>query len=123
MPQSRYKNATSARLNRYGQGPFCKFKIPTNFTAAGVYAIRSGNVVKYIGECQNLTSRYNMGYGNISPRNCFVGGQETNCRVNSFILLEVRTSAVLSLWFLPTDNYKTIELELLAVDRPAWNRK
>ena len=29
--------------------------------------------------------RYNNGYGRISPRNCFQGGQSTNCRVNNLI--------------------------------------
>jgi hypothetical protein len=32
-----------------------------------------------------LSARFNAGYGNISPKNCFKGGQETNCRVNNLV--------------------------------------
>lgn len=122
FPQARYKNERGLPLNRYGMGPFCKFTIPTRILASGVYAITSGEDLKYIGECQNLSDRYNMGYGNISPRNCFVGGQETNCRVNSLVLNEAGTGASLSLWFLETDDYKRIEQELRSSRRPPWNR-
>jgi hypothetical protein len=62
-----------------------------------------------------------MGYGTISPRNCFVGGQETNCRLNNLILQEASTGAKISLWFLPSDEYKAIEQELRASERPDWN--
>lgn len=85
MPQSRYNNGKNLPVNRYGQGPFCKFRIPNGQHYSGVYAVMVGRQVKYIGECENLSSRFNMGYGNISPRNCFRGGQETNCRLNNLI--------------------------------------
>lgn len=122
LPQSRYKNAGTAPINRHGKGPFCKFTIPSSLRTSGVYAITSGTEVKYIGECLNLSSRYNMGYGNISPRNCFVGGQETNCRINNLILDEARTGADVSLWFLQTSTYKLIEQALRRSKRPPWNR-
>ena len=122
MPQERYKNTDNVPLNRYGKGPFCKFTIPKTIVASGVYAMISDEKVKYIGECQNLSSRINMGYGNISPRNCYVGGQETNCRVNNLIFNEAKLRSVLSLWFLETDNYKHIEQKLRSSMHPAWNR-
>jgi hypothetical protein len=122
MPQGRYKNAATARLNKYGGGPFCKFAIPTGFMCSGVYALMSGPEVKYIGECQDLTARYNMGYGNISPRNCYIGGQETNCRLNNLILAEVKGGGALTLWFHQTSEYKALEKRLRSTLRPAWNR-
>lgn len=122
MPQERYMNTDNIPLNRYGNGPFCKFTIPKTIIASGVYAMTSDKVVKYIGECQNLSSRVNMGYGNISPRNCFIGGQETNCRVNNLIFNEAKLGSVLSLWFLETDNYKYIEQKLRNSMHPPWNR-
>ena len=122
LPQSRYRNRSGLPLNRYGHGPFCKFKIPNGQNYCGVYAILADGHIKYIGECANLSSRYNMGYGNISPRNCFRGGQETNCRLNNLILLAAKRSAELSLWFLRTEEYKTIEQELRASEKPEWNR-
>src|SRR5713226_473709 len=122
MPQSRYRNSSGFPLNRYGAGPFCKFKIPNDRKFCGVYAITVEDSVKYIGECVDLTSRYNMGYGTISPRNCFAGGQETNCRLNNLILLAVRGGAKVSLWFLPTDEFKAVEHELRGSEKPEWNR-
>ncbi len=74
MPQNRYRNLRSLPLNKYGAGPFCKFKIPGRFSLCGVYAMTANSELRYIGECANLSKRFNMGYGNISAKNCFKGG-------------------------------------------------
>ena len=120
-PHYRYKNKKNLPLHNYGQGPFCKFRIPKGHKVGGVYAITVGKIVKYIGECQDLTSRFNSGYGQISPRNCFKGGQETNCRINSLILKAAKKDDVLSLWFMETEQYKIREQELICREEPAWN--
>src|SRR3989344_4229697 len=112
LPQEQYINEQNLALNKYGVGPFCKFKIPNNHHTSGVYAIVVDGNIKYIGECQNLSSRYNMGYGNISPRNCFIGGQETNCRINNLILNATKSGALISLWFMESEDYKKVEMEL-----------
>jgi len=122
LPQERYENVQKLPLNNYGTGPYCKFKIPRNINDSGVYAIVVDDDVKYIGECVNLSSRYNMGYGNISPRNCFVGGQETNCRINNLILSAAVSGKNISLCFLKADNYKSIEAELRCQVHLDWNR-
>ena len=122
VPYPRYQNARGFALNRYGVGPFCHFKIPA-IRNSGVYLIVVSEQVKYIGECANLGSRYNSGYGTISPRKCFSGGQETNCRVNNLILLAAKRSQEISLWFLQTDAYKAIEQDLRTSHRPDWNRR
>lgn len=122
MPQDRYYNKQNLPLNKYGAGPFCKFKIPGNLNSCGVYAIIVNSETKYIGECQNLSSRYNMGYGNISPRNCFIGGQETNCRINNLILSEAKKGSLISLWFLDTEDYKLVEQKLRSSEEPEWNQ-
>jgi len=122
MPQSRYKNKNRLPLNRYGKGPFCKFRIPNCYPVSGVYAIVVGDKVKYIGECFNLSLRYNMGYGIISPRNCFKGGQETNCRVNNLVYEAASAGLKISLWFLQTGDYKAVESKLRATMEPEWNR-
>ena len=121
-PQVRYKKAAGLALNRYGNGPFCKFKIPVNVELAGVYALIVKNKVRYIGECTTLSSRFNMGYGNISPRNCFVGGQETNCRINNLVLQQIKAGSNVSLWFLATDEYKAVERKLRESLPLSWNR-
>jgi len=122
MPQSRYKNKNKWPLNKYGNGPFCKFRIPNNYNVSGVYAVFVEGELKYIGECLNLSSRFNMGYGIISPRNCFAGGQETNCRLNNLIYQAANAGRKISLWFIQTEDYKTIERKLLVFDPPEWNR-
>jgi hypothetical protein len=122
LPQSRYRNAATVPLNRYGAGPFCKFVIPRNYKTAGVYLMVGANRIRYVGECANLSARFNMGYGNISPRNCFKGGQETNCRVNSLIYNWASAGRELELWFYPTGDYKAVEAELRTKLQPDWNR-
>ena len=121
-PQHRFDNHQALPLNRYGSGPFCKFRIPNSIEVCGVYAILVDGVLKYIGECQNLSTRYNMGYGNISPRNCFRGGQETNCRVNNLILRSKKSNSRVTLWFHKSVGYKDIERILRANLQPQWNR-
>jgi hypothetical protein len=122
MPQSMFENINKVALNKYGKGPFCKFKIPRNLEYPGVYGLMEKKEIKYIGECAGLSSRYNMGYGNISPRNCFVGGQETNFRINNLIFQQISAGLEISLWFFYTLNYKSIENQLRALLLPSCNR-
>ena len=122
FPQDEYQNSKSLPLNKYGEGPFCKFKIPSGLNDCGVYALLVNEELKYIGECVDLSNRYNTGYGNISPRNCYRGGQETNCRINNLIFLAVKSGGRVTLWFHRTEDYKALELELREKLGPAWNR-
>ena len=84
-PQDRYANQRCVALNKHGAGPFYKFKIPTRIRRSGVYVLTIDDEIMYVGECADLSSRFNNGYGNISPKNCFKGGQETNCRLNNLV--------------------------------------
>ena len=63
-----------------------------------------------------------MGYGNISPRNCFEGGQSTNCRINSDILSLFKLKKSIQLYFLETKNRFKIEHELIINQSPVWNK-
>ncbi len=121
-PQSRFENDGNLALNKYGKGPFCKFKIPRGIDQSGVYALVVNRKVKYVGECRNLSERYNTGYGSISPRNCYRGGQETNCRINNLIFMATASNSDVTLWFHPTKAYKEIELNLRKQLAPEWNR-
>jgi hypothetical protein len=121
-PQDRYKHKNRLPLNKYGAGNFCKFTIPKGYKVSGVYAILINKELKYIGECVNLSSRFNSGYGNISPRNCFKGGQETNCRINKLIYNAAKNGDDISLLFLNTGNHRTIENGLILMNGPDWNR-
>lgn len=122
MPQSRYAKAAIVPINRYGTGPFCKFTIPRNLRISGVYALTVEKDVRYIGECADFSSRFNNGYGNISPKNCFKGGQETNCRLNNLVYIATTAGEAIRLWFLPATEYKSVEAHLRQIVKPLWNR-
>jgi len=112
MPQDRYENVRNLPLSKYGGGPFCKFRIPNRLQSSGVYVLTANGAPLYFGECANLSARFNIGYGNISPKNCFKGGQETNCRLNNLVCLAAAGAKKVTLWFLPTPEYKSIEIAL-----------
>jgi hypothetical protein len=122
MPQALYKDRQSASLHKYGSGPFCKFTIARQLQTAGVYVLSVESGIYYVGECIDLSSRFNGGYGNISPRNCFRRGQETNCRLNNLIYRTISAGNSISLHFLQTPGRKSIEFELRRHCNPTWNR-
>jgi hypothetical protein len=120
-PQGLYRNVRNLPLNRWGEGPFCKFRIKGP-AGCGVYALSVGTEVRYVGECANLLKRFNAGYGNISPRNCYKGGQETNCRLNNLVYLAALGGECITLWFFETPDFKRVESYLRSTLRPIWNR-
>jgi len=122
MPQSRYVNRRALPLNPHGTGPFCRFSVKGLPTEQGVYALTVDGQRAYIGECENLSLRFGpRGYGTIAPRNCYVGGQSTNCKVNHSVLLEAKRRARIDLWFYRCTSRKSIEAQLLDKLRPPWN--
>jgi len=122
MPQARYKGAGVSRLNPNGAGPFCRFKGPRDFRFSGVYAVTVSDRITYIGECSNLATRWGLGqYGSIQPKNCYVGGQSTNCKINNHVLQTCRDGHSVQLWFHRTENYKSLERTLRTALRPEWN--
>ena len=122
MPQPMYENVKNYPLHNYGKGPFCKFKINKNYSKkTGVYTIFIDGDLKYVGECDDLFKRFNMGYGNISPRNCFEGGQPTNCRINSSIMNHFKQGLKIDLYFFETNDRFKLEHELIKKYNPKWN--
>lgn len=78
--------------------------------------------VIYIGECQNLSKRFNDGgYGTIHPRNCFKGGQSTNCRINALILGVAKQGCKIDLWFHASSDRYDVERRPILQLRPRWN--
>ena len=122
-PQDLYQKAKVSELHRYGRGKFCRFRIHVDGGLSVVYVVTVGNKAKYVGECQDLLSRSNSGYGNISPRNCFVGGKLTNCRINKAILSMVLSGRSAHLWFhrAKRDERKLLEKRLISRLNPEWN--
>ncbi len=127
MPQSRYRQAALIPLHKFGQGPFCRFSVAKGWRKGGVYALMGGDHELYFGQCQDLETRWGpMGYGAIQPRNCFKGGQETNCRINNLILNAIKRKTEMTLWFLEVGGGKqerlAIEGRLIGSLNPPWNR-
>ena len=64
-----------------------------------------------------------MGYGRIAPRNCYVGGQSTNCKMNKVVLSLYEQGKTVDLYFYKTTDYKHVELELLGKIKTPYNVK
>jgi hypothetical protein len=98
--------------------------VASRIRASGVYVylLTVDEEVRYVGESADLSARFNMGYGNISPKNCFKGGQETNCRLNNLMYLTAQAGGRMSLWSFQTADYKSVEAFLRFTLNPPWNR-
>jgi len=114
---------TGLRLSQYGKGPFCRFSLPLGYSGKpGIYFIFEDESLHYIGECMNLETRFNMGYGLIELRNCLHNGQQTNCRINHLILEGIRNQHRYFLYFYETPVRKVLESRLIMKYHPPWNR-
>lgn len=122
-PKEKYFKKGSTPLNRYGNGPFCRFslKVFGYRGISGVYALFDDSDLLYIGQTQNLEQRFNTGYGIIAPRNCYAGGQTTNCKINSMILQKYLNAERVFLFFFETPDYDWVERELIRILRPRYN--
>ena len=89
------------------------------------FDIVTNDRLTYIGECQDFAQRFNTGYGQISPKNCFKGGQETTCRINQLILKCAASGMSVDAYFIetadPADRF-ALESAYIAAYSPAWNR-
>jgi hypothetical protein len=122
MPQSQYLKRAISRLNPHGRGPFCRFSLDKKWQGfSGVYALIINGVLMYIGETVDLYKRFNTGYGNISPKNCYQGGQPTNCKINNLILNKYLNNEITSVYFVHTSDYKRIEKSVLSKVKPYYN--
>jgi len=87
-----------------------------------VYVLTLDGQPVYVGKCRNLAERFGpRNYGAIQPKNCFLGGQSTNCRVNNLVLLHARQGQQLELWFHATADAAPVERDLIVKIRPPWN--
>lgn len=124
QPQKRYNNIKHyAYLDNVDDDTvFCKFK-PDLPCVKGVYLWVVNDEIIYIGESVNIKSRFNDGYGNISPRNCYVGGQSTNVRMNKVALLYNRDKNPIDIYYCITDEHKKFEILLLNKINTKYNKK
>ena len=124
QPQRRYKNIKHyAYLDNVDDDTvFCKFK-PNFPSVKGVYLWVANGEIIYIGESVNIKSRFNDGYGNISPRNCFVGGQSTNVKMNRVALLYYQDNQPIDIYYCITSEHKKFETLLLDKINTKYNSK
>lgn len=121
-PQEKYNNREQLNLNKYGEGAFCRFSIHPKWSGiSGVYAFFVNEELVYIGQAFDLAKRFNMGYGIISPRNCYVGGQSTNCKINKLVLNSVKPKKKVSIYFHMTHKFHEIEKILIRNYNPPYN--
>ncbi len=110
--------------NEYGKNDFCDFWIEYPKGKSGVYIWVVENEIIYIGETEDLLSRFNTNYGHITPYNCTIKGQTTNCKMNNTVLeLFRKHNKIVHLYFLPTPNNKEVEAILLANINTKYNSK
>ena len=124
-PQNRYKNYKKLKLHKYGNGKFCSlFPVKVGHDE-GTYILTINGIPYYVGECVDLYKRFNWGYGKISPRNCYEGGQQTNCRINKEILEALKNGKRILLYFYKNQNRESIETEVISQlgTRRYWNKK
>lgn len=121
-PQKAYANRSNLPLGSNGAGAFCRFSIHAP-AVPGVYLWVADGEIIYIGETVNLAQRFNSGYGYISPRNCYAHGQSTNCKMNKVVMEYYKGGKMIDLYFLQTENYKQVELDLLHKIHTKYNVK
>lgn len=113
-------------LNSYGDQLYCKFKMENNIfdKCKGLYMYKNEGQIKYIGRVKdNYTfyQRINVGYANISLKNCYIDGQVTNCHINSLIN---KAGEKIEFYVMPLKNDEMIcslERELIKKYQPEWN--
>ena len=114
-PKDRYAKKGAVNLNKYGNLDFCRFILNNLPAKSGVYALYEDEILVYIGRAKNLSIRWGkMNYGSISPKNCYVGGQSTNCKVNNYIYEATKSGKKLKLYIYETQNYIQVEKHLLS---------
>jgi hypothetical protein len=125
-PSQKYNNTKSLPLHECGVGPFVFLELtPRPPQVPGVYAVvMDGTRIMYVGQAEkSVWGRWRSGAARISPRNCFKGGQSTNCYLNIVIHKSIVANRALDLFVLATSEYDEIEDDLIDQLQPPWNRQ
>lgn len=111
-------------LNLYGDNKYCKFYITDQeiMNKKGIYLYKLGEEILYIGRCKDsFKKRINNGYGSISPKNCYLDGQSTNCHINSLINETGDCVELFIALFTSDSEIEEIEKRLIQYFKPKWN--
>lgn len=111
-------------LNNHGDLTYRDFSIeaPGLIAKKGLYVFLLDGQVRYIGKTtSSFQQRFNRNYGRVQPRNCFLDGQSTNCRLNHLVA-EAGNSVAIYLYPLSNDQeIGRLEDALIARYQPEWN--
>ena len=120
-PWERFPNRNGLMLHEWGEGPFCRFRIPGRFRdKSGIYILVAGGKISFVGWCQNLVQRMNQHYGTISPRRCYEGSEPENCLINHRILEIAQVKQKVSIYLIQDGEPELCD-EIVARLSPAWN--
>lgn len=111
-------------LNDCGDLEYCRFCIGDKewLKRRGIYIYAVGNKIRYVGRClDSFEKRVNSGYGRISPKNCFIDGQKTNCHLNNLILKNKGSVQLYASEITNTDEIKKLERCMIKECDPLWN--
>lgn len=95
-------------VNKFGKGPFCAFNVSYE-SASGVYFIKAGDEIIYLGSTGNMQKEFNSGFGKISESCCGINGQRTHCKINNAVLQYFNSGIDVSVYFFRTDNRNMIK--------------
>jgi hypothetical protein len=110
-------------LHAYGDGVYCRFATPPGPLAMqqGVYCFCLAGQIVYVGRSRDpFARRINQTYGSIQPKDCYLGGPVTRCRLNSLIA----AAGVAACFVCPLGEARVMaywERRLISFLRPAWN--
>ncbi|MDD1727519.1 MAG: hypothetical protein LUQ50_00440 [Methanospirillum sp.] len=120
-PWERFPNKNGLMLHAWGEGPFCRFRIPGRFrNCSGIYILVTGGKVTFVGWCQNLVQRMNQHYGTISPRKCYERSEPENCLVNHRILEVAQSKRKVQLYLIQDGASDLCEMIISRLN-PSWN--
>jgi hypothetical protein len=111
-------------LNNYGDLIYSIFKINNAniLIKKGLYIYCINSELKYIGRSKDpFGKRINNGYGKISPTNCYLHGQSTNCHVN-YLITKNKNNVQLFVMEISNDELiESLEKSLIKKYKPDWN--
>ena len=112
-------------LNPSGDETYCQFKLGDDLQGKGLYCYTVGGSIVYIGRTHDpFAKRINIGYGSISPKNCYLDGQSTNCHLNALIARTDWSKLRLFECAMVSDEEIDVrERELIRSHNPPWNRQ
>ncbi|RDI72472.1 DUF7662 domain-containing protein [Halopelagius longus] len=134
-PQREYEASDERAVHSDGWGPFCRFEVrDPRASRPGVYLVTVDDEAVYVGEAADVADRFSSGYGDVSPADCYEGGAERVCRVNTNVFHAARAGKDVHVHLHSTADFegtdeengalrRIIRGDLLSAFDAAWNRE